>query len=118
MQAQTRYAPALTSNKIGASCRVFVRTGPTSLLVVIFSCTALAQSGAGGHPAPRPNPPPPPVRPQDATFDQRRKQMESNSIRLPQSADQRDTCFLPPLNGIQLPTVGVSTLQIPSKAKK
>ena len=117
MQAQTRYAPALTSNKIGASCRVFVRTGPTSLLVVIFSCAALAQSGAGGHPAPRPNPPPPPVRPQDSTFDQRHVQLESNAPKK-SVPDERDTCFLPPLTGMELPTVGVASLQIPAKARK
>jgi tetratricopeptide (TPR) repeat protein len=94
-----------------------VRTCSTSLLVVILSCAALAQSGAGGHPAPRPNPPPPPVRPQDATFDQRRVQLETNAPKK-SAPGERDDCFLPPLNAIQLPTVGVASLQIPAKAKK
>jgi tetratricopeptide (TPR) repeat protein len=117
MQAQTCCALGLASKMIVSSCRAFLRTVPNSLLVMIFSCTALAQSGAGAHPAPRPNPPPPPVRPQDATFDQRRVQLESN-VPKKSTPSERDTCFLPPLNAVQLPTVGVATLQVSSKAKK
>jgi tetratricopeptide (TPR) repeat protein len=117
MQAQMRYAPGLASKKIGASCRAFVRTCSTSLLVVIFSCAALAQSGAGGHPAPRPNPPPPPVRPQEATFDEQHVKLESTAPRAIIKTE-RDNCFPPPLTGLQLPTVGVATLQISSKARK
>jgi len=82
--------------------------------VLILSPVSSAQGSAGGHPS---NPPPPPVRPRDATFDQRRIQLESNGIKLPKSGE-RDTCFLPPLTGMELPTVGVASLQIPAKARK
>jgi tetratricopeptide (TPR) repeat protein len=82
---------------------------------LILSCIAIAQGSAGGHPS---NPPPPPVRPQNATFDQRRIQLESKGPQSNQLAGDRDSCLLPPLAAIPLPTVGVADLKIAPKAKK
>lgn len=62
-----------------------------------------------------PTPPPSPT-----TFDQNKLIIESNSkVETPQVArDKEENCFLPPLSGVRGPTVELSSLQIPPKAKR
>jgi tetratricopeptide (TPR) repeat protein len=117
MQGQTHYQLRLASKKIAASSHAFLSASTSSLLILILSSAVLAQTGGGGHPTQPPNPPPPPIRPQDSTFDQRHVQLESNAPKK-SVPGERDTCFLPPLTGMELPTVGVASLQIPAKARK
>ena len=60
-----------------------------------------------------PTPPPSPT-----IFDQNKLIIDSNSkVETPQIAKE-ENCFLPPLNGVRGPTVELSTLQIPAKAKR
>src|ERR1041385_1592870 len=99
----------------------------TCSLIQMAQCSALgvgstlllasALLGQGGRPTVPPNPPPPPVRPQGVTFDEQHVKLESTAPK-PVIKTERDNCFLPPLSGIQLPTVGVSSLQLSSRAKK
>src|SRR5215469_8750749 len=96
---------------------------PGQIRNVIFSASCILLIGSallgqgGGRAAVPSNPPPPPVRPQEATFDEQHVKLESTAPK-PIIKTERDNCFLPPLNGIQLPTVGVASLQLSSKAKK
>ena len=99
-----------------AGCFRLVSVGSAFAYLLLLSSPALAQAG-GSHQAPPPNPPPPPVRPQDSDFDRKHVELESQGPKSSTSGEH-DTCFLPPLNGIELATVGVSNLQISSKARK
>jgi tetratricopeptide (TPR) repeat protein len=72
---------------------------------------------AGGARTIPPSNVPPPTRPPTADFDQRHVELESQGPKSLTVAG-RDTCFLPPLSGIEFPTVGVANLEISSKAKK
>lgn len=88
-------------------------------LTIAFASTifiASLLSGQGRTPPP-PNPPPPPRPPQQVSFDEQHIKLESTAPRTVIKTE-RDNCFLAPLTGIQLPTVGVTNLQISSKAKK
>jgi len=93
--------------------------GPLSCItaVLVLSCAAVAQGSASGagHPA---NPTPPPPRPADANFDQRRVELQSSGPNATLPAGQRDSCLLPPLSAIPLPSVGVADLKVNAKAKK
>lgn len=89
--------------------------------LLLFALPAPAQKTAGPPPpTPRPMAPTPP--PSPTTFDQDKLIIESNSkVENPQIARDRDkeeNCFLPPLNGVRGPTVELSSLQIPLKAKR
>ena len=98
-----------------ASC--FTRAVACITALVILGCAAMAQrSGSGGgHPA---NPTPPPPRPADANFDQRRIQLQSAGANAAQPGGQQDSCLLPPLNAIRLPSVDVADLKVRGNAKK
>jgi tetratricopeptide (TPR) repeat protein len=116
-------APKTRARLHGGSTGTHVRCTSSRLLVSCFAailiCSplALAQS-SGSRPSPRPNPVPPPVPPAESTFDQNHVYIESNSRRLGGPPSERDTCFLPPLSGIQSPTIGVAAMQIAPKARK
>jgi tetratricopeptide (TPR) repeat protein len=105
--------------------RILLRAEPASIVIrnatLSVSCTLLLVSTllsqGGGRTTPPPNPPPPPIRPQQATFDEQHVKLESTAPKAVIKTE-RDTCFLPPLSGIQLPTVGVASLQLSAKAKK
>jgi predicted Zn-dependent protease len=111
MRAGTHFKPQVSWRNINVpSTRTLCVAG-----MLTFSCLAIAQGRAtGGHPG---NPTPPPPKPQTSTFDERQVQLESKAPKK-SAPGERDDCFLPPLTGIQLPTVGVGALQISSKAKK
>lgn len=87
-------------------------------LVLVFSCVALAQRPAGGHPPPSPKAAPTPPPPDAHTFDQQQMQVRADGTRPNQPVVQRDTCFLSPLSTLQVSTVDVANLQIAAKAKK
>jgi tetratricopeptide (TPR) repeat protein len=106
--------PPQTINKV-MGLNLLLRAVSLSVASLLLSCLVLAQGTVGGHPS---NPPPPPVRPQTATFDQHRIQLQSNGPQANSSAGDRDACLLPPLTAIPLSTVGVADLKISSKAKK
>jgi TolA-binding protein len=75
---------------------------------VTLSCSALAQSR---HSAPSSHP--------DASiFDQLQMQLNSDKTERPAKAANANGCFLPPLTVIQIPTVGVASMQVASKARK
>ena len=78
---------------------------------------SISQAQTGGRQGTPPNPPPPPRPPQQVTFDEQHVKLESTAPRAVIKTE-RDNCFLAPLSGIQLPTVGVASLQLSSKAKK
>ena len=82
----------------------------------LFGTSAFAQTG-GSHPTPAPNPPPPTPREQPSTFDQTRLTFESGLAPVSRKSEE-GTCFLPPLNGVQSPTVPIANLQAAAKAKK
>src|SRR5204863_8341501 len=71
----------------------------------------------GGRSPTPPNPTPPPIRPQQVTFYEQHVKVESTAPKADIKTG-RDNCFLPPLTGIQLQNVGVTNLQVSSKAKK
>jgi tetratricopeptide (TPR) repeat protein len=83
----------------------------------MFSCLVMAQRPSGGHPPPSPKAAPPPVHPDPSTFDQQLRQVHNSAPSNP-PVFQRDTCFFPPLSALQFSTIGVTSLQIGSKAKK
>jgi hypothetical protein len=77
---------------------------------------AFAQKpGGGGLPPPRPAPPP---RAPTDTFDQNQLRYGDKGIPPTTNMGEKDTCFLPPLNGVGNPTVAVANLQAAAKAKK
>jgi len=82
---------------------------------LLLTCSSLGQGG--GRTTPPNNPSPPPIPPQQVGFDEQHIKLESTAPRAVIKTE-RDNCFLAPLTGIQLPTVGVTTLQVSSKAKK
>jgi tetratricopeptide (TPR) repeat protein len=88
-----------------------------AVILLLFALPAPAQKTAASQPpTPRPMAPTPP--PSPTTFDQNKLIIESNSkIDTPQLAKE-ENCFLPPLNGVRGPTVELSGLQIPLKAKR
>jgi Flp pilus assembly protein TadD len=103
-------------------------TPPIYVLVVLsFLCTpalglfatgAFAQaSGGSSHPTPAPNPPPTSPRAQPSTFDETRLAFERGLAPVSRRSEE-GTCFLPPLNGVQSPTVPIANLQAAAKAKK
>lgn len=98
---------------VGLGLRTVSLTIATTLALIPIAF-GQSQGAAGGHPS---NPPPPPVRPQQATFDEQHVKLESTAPRAIIKSE-RDNCFLPPLSGMQLPTVGVGNLQLSSKARK
>jgi tetratricopeptide (TPR) repeat protein len=86
--------------------------------------SASPQQGSGGHPPPSQQAPPapPPKDPIDFPsainpWDQN-DLLYPNSNRLIRTPNERDNCFLPPLNGLLHSTIGVADLQVPAKAKK
>jgi tetratricopeptide (TPR) repeat protein len=85
-------------------------------LVLILTGLLLAQ-GAGSLTGRPPSAAAPPMHPQPSDFDQQHVQLRSSGS-IPDSLGERDTCLLPPLAAIQLPTVGVADLKIAPKAKK
>lgn len=86
---------------------------------IALGCAFLLASAllGQGRTTPPPNPPPPPVPPQQVSFDEQHIKLESTAPRVVIKTE-RDNCFLAPLTGIQLPTVGVASLQVSSKARK
>lgn len=113
-----RHLAEQTSNHAGPTLRRRLASALAGIAAfLVLGCAAVAQHGASGagHPA---NPTPPPAPTPDANFDQRRIELQSAAPSASQPGGQRDACLLPPLNAIQLPTVGVANLKITSKAKK
>jgi tetratricopeptide (TPR) repeat protein len=91
----------------------------SALLLAVLSLSAtaaFAQKPGGRSAAPNP-PPPPPTAPTDS-FDQNQLRYGKNKASTTPKIAEDDTCFLPPLAGMQSPTVAVAALQIPAKAKK
>ena len=66
---------------------------------------------------PPPRPAPPPRAPTD-TFDQNQLRYGDKAGPAITNAGEKDTCFLPPLNGVASPVEGVANLQAAAKAKK
>lgn len=86
------------------------------LFLVIFSWGALAQSGVHSTRPIRPSAPAP--KPEASTFDQQQIQVVRTIAKPAATADKSDSCLLPPLDGIQVPIIGATSLQISAKAKK
>jgi tetratricopeptide (TPR) repeat protein len=72
---------------------------------------------SGGHPNTAPPPPPPPKLPTDS-FDQNQLLYGAKGAVPSLSHPDDFSCFLPPLNRVQIPTVPSANLQAPAKAKK
>jgi tetratricopeptide (TPR) repeat protein len=115
MRAQSHFERRSHGSNKASVPNLLFKAASFAACPLLFGCMAQAQGSVGGHPS---NPPPPPVRPQTATFDQRRIQLQSNGAQANSPAGDRDTCLLPPLTAIPLPTVGVADLKIAPKAKK
>jgi predicted Zn-dependent protease len=97
-----------------------------SQLAMWIVCAALVFSGgglaqvSGGH---RNLPPSPkastPVHEDPSTIDQQQMQAQRSGAKVPSKTGLKsDTCLLPPLAGMELPTVDVATLQIARNARK
>jgi tetratricopeptide (TPR) repeat protein len=86
------------------------------LFVVVFSCSALAQSSVHSTRPIRVSAPSP--KPEASTFDQQQIQVERTVARPASAAGNSDECLLPPLDRIQVPIIGATSLQVSSKAKK
>lgn len=83
------------------------------------SCGALAQGSGHKTLAPPPKASAPPPIPEVSTLDQQRIQLEKSSAKTTStSGNKLDTCLLPPLSSIQVPTIAVASLQIAPNAKK
>jgi predicted Zn-dependent protease len=90
--------------------------GAYPFVLVFCAVIACAQQHTGSRAVPPP--PQPPAQPTSATtFDQEKLALDSNSKTTPAKDVSEENCFLPPLNGLHLATVGVADLQIPAKAK-
>ena len=88
-----------------------------AVILLLFTLPAPAQKGAAPRP-PTPGPVAPTPPPSPTTFDQNKLIIDSNSrVETPRIA-QEQNCFLPPLDGVRGPTVELSNLQIPAKAKR
>jgi len=83
----------------------------------LSSASAFAQKTGGGAAPPPPKPTPPPRPPTDS-FDENQLRYGTNGALASKSAVEKDTCFLPPLNGLRSPVVTVANLQAAAKAKK
>ena len=80
----------------------------------LSSPPAFAQK-PGSLPPPRPAPPP---RGPTDTFGQNQLRYGNKAGPLLTPLGEKDTCFLPPLNGVASPVVGVANLRAAAKAKK
>jgi tetratricopeptide (TPR) repeat protein len=88
---------------------------PSILLVAAMSLSAAFAQRPGSLPPPRPAPLP--KAPTD-TFDQNKLRYGDKAGPVTTNMGEKDTCFLPPLNGVGNPTVAVANLQAAVKAKK
>jgi len=102
------------SNRVRHSNQCGVSPFFCAVIVSLFGSLVLAQK-PGSLPPPRPAPPP--VAPTD-TFDQNRLRYGDKAASPTAAIGEKDTCFLPPLNGVGNPTVAVANLQASAKAKK
>lgn len=122
MRARTQNNAAVRGElgkKLSCAPRIYVAVVLTFLLspaLGVFGTTAFGQSG-GSHPAPTPNPPPTAPRAQQSTFDETRLAFERGLAPVSRKTEE-GTCFLPPLNGVQSPTVPIANLQAAAKARK
>ncbi len=80
----------------------------------LCAALALAQRPPG---TPPPRVAPPPRAPTD-TFDQNKLRYGDKGPPISTITGEKDTCFLPPLNGVGSPTVAVANLEAAPKAKK
>lgn len=113
------------TNRDPSRTRALGRPGWTQFLAVLLwviavstcSESGFAQKGGSNIPSPQPKPAPPPRAPTD-TFDENELRYGKPPATPPKVTGEKDTCFFPPLNGLQTSVVAVANLQASAKAKK
>jgi len=115
LSSQSRFTPA---NNLFRFPRVCFHAGLAFVYLVTLNLCVLAFAQRPGGGMPPSNKPTPPPRPPIDTFDQTKLRYGDKATRALSNTGEKDTCFLPPLNSVSSPTVGVANLQASSKAKK